>query len=79
MQEPKEIQVQPLGSRRLPGALGMAAPSNIPAEIIPWTEKPVKPQSMGLLRGGNDKATEHTRRVVLNTCKLLVPLGGHHY
>ena len=64
--------------KKSPWSLEVAIHSNIPAEIIPWTEKPVKLHSVGLLRGRPDKATEHTHRVI-NTCQLLVPLGCHHY
>ena len=37
---------------------GMATPSSILAQRIPWTEKPGQLQCMGLQRGGHELATE---------------------
>jgi len=53
MQETKEMQVQSLGWED-PLEKGMATHSNILAWRIPWTEEPVRLQTIGSQRVGHD-------------------------
>ena len=48
----------------------MATYSSILAWRIPWTEEPGRLQSMGLQRGGQDLATEHTHTFINKVLKI---------
>ena len=58
MQETQETQVRFLGQED-PLELETATYSSILAWEIPWTEEPVRPQSVGLQRVRHNYATEH--------------------
>ena len=42
----------------------MATHSSILAGLKPWTDEPGRLQSMGLQRGGQDRATEHANELI---------------
>ena len=48
----------------------MAIHFSIPASEISWTEEPGRLQSMGLQRGGQDLATEHTHTFINKVLKI---------
>ena len=62
----QETRVQFLGQED-PLEEEIAAHSSILAGIIPWTEEPGGPQSMGLQRVGHDRA--HTRHLIYPQCR----------
>ena len=66
----REICVQSLG-REDPLEKGMATPSSILAQKIPWTEKPGRLLSMGLQRVRHDRVPSTHILLCINTLMIL--------
>ena len=68
----QEMLVQSLGQED-PLEKKMATHFNIIAWKTPWTEEPGSLQSLGLQRGRQDWATEHTRISVHSVSHIEIP------